>query len=185
MPDVAPPGMPEPQPQGQPPAQAGGGGSNRTLMIVGAIVLLAAIAVIAFMVGKSKGEDDIKSEYKPGQPKYSAIYEAGQNAGQATGEKQGQATGQAQGESSGKKQGAKAGLEKGQQLGQVTGANDVFNAFSGGWDVGSYYIVQIGQGSNGVDYTLASRKEMTEGQQYALCESDPSEICQFNSPVQQ
>ena len=182
MPDVAPPGMPEPQPQGQPPAQAGGGGSSKTLMIVGAIALLAVVAVIAFMVGKSKGEDDIKSEYKPGQPKYNAIYTAGQNAGKATGESQGQATGEAQGTQTGKK----VGMEQGEQKGQVTGANDVFDAYSD-WQVGDFYIVEIGQGSGGVNYTLASRQLMSEGEEYGLCTNRPEHrlLVQRAAPVRQ
>ena len=155
-------------------------------MIVGAIALLAVVGVIAFMVGKSKGEDDIKSEYQPGQPKYNAIYTAGQKAGQATGESAGSGHRRGSRErppasSRARRPGSKRASSRGRSPAPTTSSTPSRAAGTSAATTSS----RSAQGSNGVDYTLASRKEMAEGQQYALCESDPSEICQFNSPVQQ
>jgi hypothetical protein len=181
MSDVAPPGMPDnpsnAAPSTTPPSGSGGGGLSKNAIIGIFIAALVIVALVAFFVGRSngesKGKDQVNAEYKPGKPKFNAIYRQGQNAGQATGQQQGQV----QGTETGKK----VGLEKGKQQGQVTGANDVFGAYSS-WNVGSFYIVQIGQGSNGVDYTLGARTQMVEGEQYKLCQDDPSSICVVSAP---
>jgi hypothetical protein len=152
-------------------------------MLVLAILAVVVVGVAAFFVGRSngetRGEDNVRAEYEPGQPAYQDIYEAGQASGTASGE----ATGQQEGETTGKKAGKKVGLEQGEQQGEVTGANDVFDAYSS-WEVGDYYVVEIGEGTGGVDYTLASRTQMQEGERYALCADDPSTVCSFAAPAQ-
>ncbi len=177
MNDVAPPGAPDPpQPPPKPATGNGSGGSNKVLLIVGAVTLAVLLAGGGYVLGKSKGEDDIKAQYEVGQPKYSAIYEAGQQAGQALGRQQGQQTGEA----AGKAEGTKAGLEKGEAqgvaAGNVEGANTVFDNYSS-WEVGGYYVVQIGQGQDGVNYTLASRRQIVDGESYRLCVNDPQSVC--------
>lgn len=182
MNDVAPPGVPDNPPNAAPSAtpSGGGGGLSRNAMIGIFVVALVAVALIAFFVGRSngesKGKDEVAAEYKPGQPKYDAIYQFGQQAGQATGEQQGQQTGEQEGQTEGRTKGKKVGLEKGEQQGEITGANDVFDAYSS-WQVGDFYIVQIDEGTGGVNYTLGARTEMAEGEDYKLCEDDPSTIC--------
>lgn len=151
-----------------------------------AVLAIAAVGVGAFFAGRSNGESRGEDKYKSGSADYQAIYDKGEAAGedkykpgsadyQAIYDK-GKSAGQASGEKSGQEKGQKLGLEKGEQQGKVTGANDVFNAFSS-WEVGGLYIVQIGQGSGGVDYVIASRKQMEEGNDYKLCVDDPSSVC--------
>lgn len=140
-----------------------------------ALVVLAIVAVGAgaFFIGRSngenRGEDTVRAEYQPGQPAYQAIYAKGQAAGNASGQAQGQKTGQ--------EKGTKLGLEKGTAQGQVTGANDVFAGFSGGWQTGAFYIVLIEKGSGSVNYSIDSRKEMQSGFDYKICENNSNEIC--------
>jgi len=168
MTDASPPGYSD-NPSSPTGAQSSGSGSSKGLMIGGMIVALIVVALAGFFVGKSNGE----SQYDKGKDKYNEIYNAGASSGQEVGESQGQA----QGEKSGKVAGAKAGLEQGKQQGQVTGANDVFDAYSTGWQVGDFYIVQIGEGSGGVDYTLENRLVLAQDTNYSICQDNSDTIC--------
>ena len=150
---------------------------NRGAIIALVVLAIVAVGAAAFFIGRSngesRGEDSVRAEYQPGQPAYQAIF----NKGRAVGTAAGTASGQAQGEKTGQEKGTKLGLQKGQQQGQVTGANDVFAGFSGGWQTGNFYIVLIDQGTGGVDYKIASRKQMQPGFDYKICVDNSSEVC--------
>lgn len=55
------------------------------------------------------------------------------------------------------------------------GQNLAFAGYSG-WDIGHYYVVLIGPGTNGAQYAMPSRIEMVPGQAYDLC-STSNGIC--------
>jgi hypothetical protein len=162
------------------PQQPAGGSSSpaRPFFLIAALVVVIAAVGMYFVgraVGEDKGRDDAHAEYEPGKPKYHAIYRAGQQAGEATGQREGEEQGATKGRKAGLEQGKQRGIDEG----QVEGANSVFDAYSS-WEVGAYYIVQIGEGQSGVDYALENRTQLAANKQYKLCQDDPSEVCVVN-----
>jgi hypothetical protein len=44
------------------------------------------------------------------------------------------------------------------RAGYQAGANDVFGGYDGGWDYDRPYVITLKKGSDGVTYTIATRK---------------------------
>lgn len=153
---------------------------NTTIIVVFFAAIVISL-IFGFLVGQDRGEkkgkDSVKSEYVMGAPKYEAIYNTGKSAGLAAGTIQGKTQGLKSGKRKGEKEGKVVGYDQGNKVGSVQGANDAFDGFPGGWQVGSYYIVQIGAGSHDVNYVISNRKPMAPNVKYKLCNNNPSAVC--------
>jgi hypothetical protein len=182
---------------GTPAAAPESGGSNRLLIVLW-VVAVVAVGVGAYFVGKAaadaggaekKGERQGRAAeaatYAPGTSKYQAIYRKGENSGRATGERLGRREGERQGAERGRKvgfeRGEKVGTLKGERAGVVSGANAALGGLTG-WDVGSWYIVKMATGANGVPYAVAQRKEMSVNDRYAICADNPADVCTERVP---
>ncbi|HVE67828.1 MAG TPA: hypothetical protein VNB64_04535 [Solirubrobacteraceae bacterium] len=176
-----------------PPAPGEERGSNRLALILGVIVALLAVGAAAFFGGKAAADADGAEDrgkrdgreaeaatYASGTPKYQAIYRRGQVAGRAEGTR----IGRRQGERQGAERGRRVGFERGERVGELegeregieSGANAALGGITG-WDVGSFYIVKVVTGSNGVPYSVSQRKEMVDDERYAICAANPNDIC--------
>ncbi len=95
----------------QPRSGAGGPGGGRlgAWWWVGAAVVAIGLGVGGYFLGKSTGEDDVRAEYKPGQPAYRQIFAAGAVRGAAAGAAAGRVQGQKQGQAEGQARGAAPG----------------------------------------------------------------------------
>jgi hypothetical protein len=165
------------------------GGQNRVLIGIIAVLLLAAVAVGFYFIGKSAADADAAEQrgeesgrtteaasYRPGTPKYQAIYEAGRRAGQRAGRRQGEVAGAERGRKVGFVRGEKVGELQGEREGIQQGANAALGGITD-WQVGAYYIVKFGTGSSGVPYTIDSQKQMSPNERYAICADNPADIC--------
>jgi hypothetical protein len=177
--------------------------TNRLLAALIGLIVIAAIAVGFYFIGKSaadasgaeqKGYDEGREEalanFEPGAGGYERIYHVGYREGREAGrrqgirvgtrrgEREGQATGEAEGEKAGLEQGQQEGERQGQRTGEGEGASAALGNFAS-WDDGSFYIVRMGSGNNSeVPYQVESRLLMAPGDTYHICNSDPNEICQ-------
>lgn len=178
---------------GSPATPEASGGRNRALLIVGGLLLLAAVAVGFYFIGRAAADVDAAEQrgeargraleaatYRPGRPKYQAIYERGRAAGRAEGTR----AGRREGEREGAERGRRVGFQRGERVGELEGEREGIEsgatAALGGfddWQVGSWYIVRLGTGSGGVPYAITSRREMSDSQRYAICADNPGDIC--------
>lgn len=186
MPNGTPPATPVPP---QPGEERG----NRLALILGVLVALVAVGAAAFFGGKAAADADGAEKrgeregrqaeaatYAPGTARYQAIYRRGQAAGRTEGTR----IGRRQGEREGAERGRKVGFERGERVGEVqgeregvvSGANAALGGLTG-WDVGSFYVVKLVTGANGVPYAISQRKEMLDNERYAICADNPADIC--------
>ena len=183
-------------PNGTPPASPvppEPGGTSRIVLIVVALLALVAVGAGAFFIGKAaadadgaekkgerQGREAEAATYAPGTGKYQAIYRRGQAAGRVEGTR----AGRREGEREGAERGRKVGFERGEKVGDLEGEREGIQsgataALGGlsGWDVGSWYIVRLSTGSNGVPYAVTQRKEMSDDERYAICADNPADVC--------
>lgn len=120
-------------------------------------------------------------------------YANGYAAGLSRGYKHGQAVGYSDGDEAGT-QAESTAVAAARQSSYTTGYNAAVKkangrisqaitagqnvAFAGydSWDLGQYYVVQLGSGTGGAKYAMPSRIEMIPGQSYNLCTNGPG-IC--------
>ena len=178
---------------------AGGGGAgedrgvNRAILVAAALLLLAGVAVGAYFVGREaadadaaekrgvrKGRAAVQRQYARGAPAYKRIYDDGFRAGRA----EGQRLGQRQGERQGAERGRRAGLERGREIGELQGEREGIEsgatAALGGltdWATGSWYLVKMATGEQGVPFRVQSRKQVADDERYAICADNPADIC--------
>jgi hypothetical protein len=114
-----------------------------------AVIIAAAVGVGGFLLGRSDAGRAADSAYNRG------LY-----AGQAEGVRYGRAL-QATLSAPDERQAFDAGY--------VTGENDAFGGYDGGWEAGLPYVVVVAPGTNGVTYRFASRTPMQPGVTYTLC----------------
>jgi len=161
------------------------GGPNRVVIGLVAALLLAAVAVGFYFIGKSaaddkaaeqRGVDKGEAEFAKGTPGYRRIFAAGVVSGRTAGRTQGVRVGA--------ERGAKVGFEKGQKAGQLQGESQGIQSGStaalGGftdWQPGSFYIVKFGTGTAGVSFVIDSRTQMSNDERYAICANNPGDIC--------
>jgi hypothetical protein len=98
--------------------------------------------------------------------------ELGKTAGESAGKREGESAGKHEGETAGKREG------------ETTGQNESFEGYSGGWEIGSWYLIKVGSGAeSGLKgkYAIPTRVgPMKVGRAYSLCGS--SEICGESLP---
>ena len=161
------------------------GGSNRVVIGLVAVLVLAAVAVGFYFIGKAaaddkaaenRGVDKGRAEFAQGTPGYEKIFAAGVAAGKKTGRSQGEVVGAERGRKVGFERGQKVGQVQGEQQGVTNGANAALGGFND-WQTGAFYIVTFGTGSNGVQFAIDSRKQMSASERYAICANNPSDIC--------
>jgi hypothetical protein len=175
-------------PASEPPAQ-GAGGSNRTVWIIVAVLVLAGVAVGAYFIGRAAadadaaeergvedGREQVASQFERGESGYERIFQAGYRAGQAAGRR----TGEVQGAERGRRLGIDQGREIGQLQGEREGIQSGATAALGGltdWEPGAWYVVKFGTGEQGVPFRVQSRQQMSQNLRYAICADNPADIC--------
>jgi hypothetical protein len=161
------------------------GGSNRAVIGLVAVLVLAAVAVGFYFIGKAAADDTAaedrgvakgQAEFAKGTPGYERIYEAGRAAGETSGKRTGEVSGAEQGRKVGFEKGQKAGELQGQSQGITSGANAALGQFTD-WQPGSFYIVEFGTGTGGVPFVIDSRTQMSSDERYAICKNNPGDIC--------
>lgn len=108
-------------------------------------------------LGYVDGSDATEARFRPGNPDYEAIFVKGRKEGFRTGKRE--------------------GLGSGRREGFSEGQDSAFQGYGGGWEIGRWYIIQIGQGKNGSKYSIPSRLIMDTGEGYRICSDDADEIC--------
>ena len=169
------------------------GSSTRTRLIALAVLALIAVAALSYFVGRSAanpraarergfqdGREAEAARYRPGQPGYRRIHRAGYQAGLRAGRESGLRTGRREGAETGRR----VGLTRGEEIGQLEGeregiASGALAALGGfeDWETGSYYVVKLARGEQGVPYRIEVRKEMEPDERYAVCADNPSDVC--------
>jgi hypothetical protein len=178
---------PDPPAAGEAPPPAGS--RRRAAWIALAVLVLAAVAVAAYFLGRSaanapgaydrgyaQGRKAMAREFVRGAPGYQNIYNAGFRVGHAAG--------MTAGERAGAEKGAKVGLEHGKAIGQLqgertgiaSGAGAALGGFAS-WQPGNYYVVKLARGEQGVPYRIDVRKLMDTNKRYAICANDPADVC--------
>jgi hypothetical protein len=140
------------------------------LIVVVVVAAGAGIGVGAYFAGRSSIDT---------RRHFSAGFATGFKAGYASGEENGERSGEAIGQGRGKHEGETQGRRQGQTAGQ----NEPFEGYSGGWEIGSWYIIKIGAGQEaGLQgkYNIPTRVgPMRQGRAYSLCEGG---ICSEGVP---
>ena len=77
-----------------------------------------------------------------------------------------------EGERVGRREGRRAGARQFETVGR----NRVFDDFTGGWDVGRWYLVNIGPGQDGARYAINARVKVSQRTSYRVCRD--VQICQ-------
>jgi hypothetical protein len=127
-------------------------------VVVLACVAIAAAAIGAYFAGRSSVNAHKKYVlgYHAGfQQGYGSGVSAGESSGEARGKAQGERSGEIRGkrrgEGSGKAEGRAEGEAEGRKEGERSGAkagqNESFEGYSGGWEIGSWYMIKVGAGS--------------------------------------
>jgi hypothetical protein len=159
--------------------------NNRVIIGIVAVLLIAAVAVGFYFIGKAaaddkaaedKGVDKGRAEFVQGTPGYQRIFAAGVAAGNKAGKRTGEKAGAEAGKKVGFESGQKVGQLQGERQGIQSGANAALGGFSD-WEPGSFYIVKFGTGSNGVSFVIDSRTQMSSDERYAICANNPGDIC--------
>lgn len=105
--------------------------------------------------GTLTGAVDARRDYLPGAPGYQSIASVAFARGKRSGELIGQA--------------------RGQSLGYQSGQDAPFEGYDGGWEIGRWYVIHIGSGSDvgsSSKYSIPERVgPMIYGQTYGLCDS--------------
>ena len=161
------------------------GGNNRVVIGIVAVLVIAAVAVGFYFIGKAaaddkaaedRGVDKGRAEYAQGTPGYEKIYAAGVAAGTKSGKRTGVRVGAEAGRKVGFEKGQKAGQVQGEAQGVTNGANAALGGFDD-WEPGSFYIVKFGTGTGGVPFVIDSRTQMSSSERYAICANNPGDIC--------
>jgi hypothetical protein len=172
---------------GTDPGGSGSGFGTGALVATGLIALVIG-AGGGYAIGHSKGSDSGKADgiaqgkaeeaakYEQGKPAYVTIFNAGRVVGARRGERRGDIRGLRVGRKVGFEQGKNVGIKDGEQEGAVTGANAALGGLSN-WENGTLYIVTAEPG-NGVPTAITARHQMVAGNNYKLCKSNPSTLCE-------
>jgi hypothetical protein len=144
---------------------------------IGAALVAVVLGVGGYLVGHNIGQSNERDDFDAGAPGYNDIYQQGFAAGKSEGTQQGQAQGAAQGQQAGLEQGQQKGVEQGTSA----GATQALGGFTT-WEPGAPYVIKVKAGSTSVPYQISSRTQMQPDTDYALCQSDPSQVCTVEEP---
>jgi hypothetical protein len=137
-----------------------------------AIAMAVLVGAATFVVGRGTADVDAAFDQGwaagEGSARGAAHLRYGEGGpGRAQIDRAAFARGRAQGLEDGRRRGfaagRRAGLRKGEQL--------AFAGFEGGWRVGRWYAVRIGQGEGALGYSIPSRVPLAGGRAYRLCGS--------------
>jgi hypothetical protein len=160
-------------------------GSNRVIIGLVAVLVLAAVAVGFYFIGKAAADDKAaekrgvetgQAQFDQGTPGYQRIFAAGQAAGETAGKRTGEVAGAERGQKVGFEKGQKSGQLSGERQGIQSGANTALGQFTD-WQTGSFYIVKFGTGTGGVPFVIDSRTQMSNDERYAICKNNPGDVC--------
>ena len=161
------------------------GGPNRFVLGLVAVLVLAAVAVGFYFIGKAAADDTAaeergvetgRAEFAKGTPGYRRIFAAGLVAGRTTGRRQGETVGAERGRKVGFRSGQKVGQLQGERQGITSGANAALGQITD-WEPGAFYIVKFATGTDGVPFVIDSSKQMSNDERYAICADNPADIC--------
>ena len=160
-------------------------GSNRAVIGLVALLVLAGVAVGFYFIGKAAADDKAaekrglnkgRAEFAQGTAGYQRIFAAGRAAGQKAGTRTGERAGAERGRTVGFERGRKAGELQGERQGIQSGAYAALGGLTD-WQPGSFYIVKFGTGTGGVSFVIDSRTQMSSSERYAICANNPGDIC--------
>ncbi len=150
----------------------------RPVLIVLGVLLGVAVVAGAFFGGRESV--DKKKPYREG---FAAGEAQGHRLGVALGEHTGETAGELRGQEEGEKKGRAEGEAHGRANGEKTGQNESFEGYTGGWEVGSWYLIKIGTGAEAGlkgKYSIPTRVgPMKIGRAYELCTGG---ICSTEAP---
>ena len=142
----------------------------RTFLSMSLVVVLALSAAgVAFVAGRHTVDTP-------------ASYERGVDAGRAQTEalyargSERFARIAAEGRARGREESRKQGFAEGMELGRSTARTAAFEGFEGGWQVGRWYLVNIGPAREGDGVGIGARISLRKAQWYGLCDR-PSGLC--------
>jgi hypothetical protein len=99
--------------------------------------------------GEHLGRAQARTDYAPGTDAYRAIFDEGRTRGRTEGRAQGR--------------------RDGARTARTSARDDVFDGFPGGWEIGSWYLVNIRPGDDGARYGIGARLEVKPRSWYGLC----------------
>ncbi len=136
------------------------------VVLVLAILLVGGAGVGSFLLGRSTGRNSIDQ-----RAIRTSAYNNGYGVGYLAGNQSGLIQGRSQGRQSAYTNGYNAAVRKanGKIAGTLNAGQNLAFAGYNGWDIGHYYVVQIGAGTGGTQYAIPTRIELTPGQAYDLC----------------
>ncbi|MEU2350215.1 hypothetical protein [Modestobacter sp. NPDC049651] len=137
---------------------------RRWTVIVVAAGAAMLVAVAAFTLGRATAP--------AGYPPVAGSYLDGLREGQA----QGRLEGRAEQEGAQLPPNVRALVQQAFTSGYVTGMNDAFGQYDGGWVLGVPWIVVLERGAGQVAYRFAQRTPVEPGVDYALC-ADGRTLC--------
>ena len=130
------------------------------------LALAAAAAGLAFVAGRQAadgpswyergaaegerlGRSQARADFAPGESAYNVIFNRGLRRGYVRGRHEGRVLGQ--------------------QRGRAAASDAPFEGFPGGWDIGSWYVVNIAPGQDGARYAIGGRTLASPGSWYGVC----------------
>lgn len=150
---------------------------KRALGVLAGVLLLAGVAGAAYVFGQSTRDE---------QAAWTRGHVTGFRAGEkAAGEEAEElatdqyVAGMKEGRRQGREEGRREGRASGYNAGTTAGQNGAFEGYSGGWEVGRWYIVKVGTGrESGLSgkYSIPTRVgPMALDEAYELCEDN--DVC--------
>jgi hypothetical protein len=121
----------------------------------------AAVAAGAFGVGRATAP--------PGTPPPAGVVAGDYFDGLRVGQAQGRLTGRAEQEAAALPADDRAPVQDAFTAGYVSGTNDAFGGYDGGWLLGVPWIVTLERGAGPIAYRIASRTPVLPGVDYRLC----------------
>ncbi|MBO3747463.1 hypothetical protein J5X84_15405 [Streptosporangiaceae bacterium NEAU-GS5] len=138
------------------------------------IIIVATLAAAAGLVAFGRVTADTGAAYRSGR-------EAGLNEGLRDGRVAGLREGRALQVTTELPASVRPPTKAAFESGYVSGMNDVFSGYDGGWSLSTPYVITLQAGTNGVTYRLASRIEFAPGINYHLCPATHT-LCQESRP---
>jgi hypothetical protein len=128
------------------------------------------------VAGRVDGRNAAEADYARGSTGWTSIHDDGRQEGYSNGYRIGYKAGR----KSGLRDGRASGYASGQVVGLRSGQDEAFEGYDGGWQIGRWYLIEIGTGKDvGLSgkYSIPTRVgPVRYGTRYALCD-DGDGIC--------